>query len=302
LSASWVARDALAGVETAALQWRDGSAWRTLGSRAASDGTAGSLTADASSVPAGRRGVRLLVADAAGNVTAHEGETRFTGGAPDRFARFRSARISVTPAKGRAATVGGRRVRVVRIRVGGRVTLAGRLVDAAGRPLQGVEVQARGHRGTLVGRAQTGRDGRYRIVARPIAGGALRIGVPAGRDLLPARGGVRVVVEVVPRVDLAASATVSPAGQEVLFTGRISPAPGQIGLGSRKGVVLEWKDPVRRTWRPVVNARIRPDGTFAIPWSFNLSGLTIPMRVTVPAEVGWPLLPVRSGVVSVAVR
>ena len=51
-----------------------------------------------------------------------------------------------------------------------------------------------------------------------------------------------------------------------------------------------------------MNARIRGDGTFSIPWTFGLGGLTIPMRVVVPAEVGWPLLPVRSGVIRMRVR
>jgi hypothetical protein len=111
-----------------------------------------------------------------------------------------------------------------------------------------------------------------------------------------------VVAEVRPRVSLSASATAAAAGQQVLFSGRLFPAPRDIGLGSRKGVVLEWRDPVRGRWRPVVNARIRADGTFAIPWSFTLRGLTIPMRVTVPTEVGWPLLRTRSGVIDVAVR
>ena len=36
------------------------------------------------------------------------------------------------------------------------------------------------------------------------------------------------------------------------------------------------------------------DGTFAIPWAFNLRGLTVPVRVTVPQDVGWPLLAVTS--------
>ena len=87
----------------------------------------------------------------------------------------------------------------------------------------------------------------------------------------------------------------------MLFSGRLSPSPGELGLGSRKSVVLEWLDPLRRTWRPVVNARLRRDGTYAIPWTFNVRGLTIPMRVSVPQDVGWPLLPARSGVVRVRV-
>ena len=164
----------------------------------------------------------------------------------------------------------------------------------------GAEIQARGHRGRLVGRALTGRDGRFRLRARPQAGGPLRVGVPVGRRrLLPARPSADVRLEVRPDVSLSASATVATSGTEVLFTGRLQPAPGDIGLGSRKGIVLEWLDPVRRSWRPVVNARIRRDGTFAVPWRFGIRGLTIPMRVVVPAEVGWPLLPARSRVIRV---
>src|SRR6185436_2024448 len=93
-----------------------------------------------------------------------------------------------------------------------------------------------------------------------------------------------------PRLEFAASSRVVPAGGSVLFSGRLSPSPGALGFGSRKTVVLEWLDPLRRTWRPVVNARMRQDGTFAIPWAFNLRGLTIPVRVTVPQDVGWPVL------------
>ena len=90
-------------------------------------------------------------------------------------------------------------------------------------------------------------------------------------------------------MSLSASTTVATSGTEVLFTGRLRPAPGDIGLGSRKGIVLQWLDPVRRSWRPVVNARIRRDGTFSVSWRFGIRGLTIPMRVVVPEEVGWPL-------------
>ena len=100
-------------------------------------------------------------------------------------------------------------------------------------------------------------------------------------------------------MSLSASTTVATSGTEVLFTGRLRPAPGDIGLGSRKGIVLQWLDPVRKSWRPVVNARIRRDGTFSVSWRFGIRGLTIPMRVIVPEEVGWPLLPARSRVIRV---
>ena len=128
---------------------------------------------------------------------------------------------------------------------------------------------------------------------------SLRVGVPVGRRLLPARPSADIRLEVRPEVSLSASTTVATSGTEVLFTGRLRPAPGDIGLGSRKGIVLQWLDPVRKAWRPVVNARIRRDGTFSVSWRFGIRGLTIPMRVVVPEEVGWPLLPARSRVIRV---
>ena len=305
LTASWVADDALAGVETATLQWRDGATWRTLAGQGASDG-AGSMTVNASAVPLGHRVFRIVAADAAGNAAVRQGEARLERGgagsaAADPTARLRNARLSLSVARARVGRVAGRRALIARIAAGGSVSVAGRLRDARGRPIAGAEIRARGHRGALVGRALTGRDGRFRLVARPLAGGPLRIGVPAGRELLPARAPA-AFVEVRPRVSLAASTATAWGGQEVQFSGRLFPAPADLGLGSRKGIVLEWRDPLRGTWRPVVNARINRDGTFAIPWTFNLRGLTIPMRVSVPTEVGWPLLPVRSGVIALAVR
>jgi hypothetical protein len=127
------------------------------------------------------------------------------------------------------------------------------------------------------------------------------VGVLVRGRLLPGRAAADVRAEVRPRLAVGASSTAVGMGQQVLFSGRIAPAPSALGLGARKGVVLEWLDPIRRSWRPVVNARIRGDGTFAVPWAFGLRGLTIPMRVTVPTEVGWPFLPIRSRVIRVRV-
>ncbi len=104
-----------------------------------------------------------------------------------------------------------------------------------------------------------------------------------------------------PRVGIAASRTLARAGGQVVFTGRVAPAPRDLRITAAKGVVLEWRDPVRHAWRPVVNARLRPDGTFTIPWTFGVAGLTIPFRAVVPSEVGWPLLGGRSRVVDVRV-
>ena len=99
---------------------------------------------------------------------------------------------------------------------------------------------------------------------------------------------------------MASSTQASPRGKPVVFRGRMSPAPG--AEGGRKAIVLEWLDPFRKTWRPVVNARAKADGSFAIRWRFQASGLTVPFRVRVPRERGWLIEPGVSKVVRVRVR
>ena len=303
LSIVWIADDPLAGVAKASVQWRSGASWRTIASEDAGDG-AGSMLVDVSGLPGGPQALRLSMADAAGNVGLRSATVRLAANgsgttAADPVARFRDAHLALGVARARAVRTGGRTTLVRRLTSGGVVIVSGRLLDRHGRPIVGAEIQGRGHRGLVVGRVLTGRDGRFQLRARPQAGGLMRVGVPVGRRLLPARPSADIRLEVRPEVSLSASATVATSGTEVLFTGRLRPAPGDIGLGSHKGVVLEWLDPVRKSWRPVVNARIRRDGTFSIPWRFGIRGLTIPMRVAVPEEVGWPLLPARSRVIRV---
>ena len=302
---SWVADDVHSGVATATVQWRDGTAWRTLASEKAANG-AGSVAVDTSALPEGERAMRLLVTDAAGNAATRGGTASISGTgagstAGDPVERFRDARLTITIERARSERRGSRPVLVRRVTIGSRVRIAGRLVDKSGRGIVGAEIQVRDQRGRLIGRGLTTARGRFSIEARPIGGGVVRVGVASGRLLLPRRAAVDLRLEVRPTVALSVSRTSVSVGEQVLFSGRLRPSPADLGLGSRKGIVLEWLDPVRHIWRPVVNARIRADGTFAIPWTFGLGGLTIPMRVVVPEEVGWPLLPVRSGVIRMRV-
>ena len=305
MGVAWAASDVHSGVASATLQWRQGSAWRSLGTVGATDG-AGSMAVDASALPNGQQTLRLVIADEAGNVAARTGTVEISGAgvgsiASDPLGRLRTARLSVRVDGARVLRGAGGAVLVRRVSAGGTVTFRGVLADRAGHAIVGAEVQARGHRGRVIGRALTTRGGRFVFAARPDAGGVVRVGVAVGRELLPRRADATVRLEVRPRLEFAASADTVPAGGTVLFTGRLSPSPADLGFGSRKSVVLEWMDPLRRTWRPVVNARLRGDGTFAIPWAFNLRGLTIPVRVTVPQDVGWPLLAQRSRIVRVRV-
>ena len=306
MTVAWLADDADSGVAAVTVQWREGTAWRTLAGEKAANG-AGSMVIDASALPDGERTMRVLVADGAGNVTARVGTAQISGGglgsaAGDPAGRLRAARLEVVVTGARAQRRAGRAVLVRRVVTGARLRIGGRLLDRSGHGIVGAEVQVRDQRGRLIGRGLTRRNGRFSIEARPVGGGYVRIGVAVGRGLLPQRASVDVRLEVRPAVALSVSNAAPVVGEEVLFSGRLRPSPADLGLGSRKGIVLEWLDPVRRIWRPVVNARLRADGTFAIPWTFGLGGLTIPMRVVVPQEVGWPLLPVRSGVIRMRVR
>ncbi len=301
VTVAWVADDAHSGVATATLQWRDGGAWRTLASDSARNGD-GSMALDVSALPAGERSMRLVIADGAGNTALRAGTATISGASRGTGNRLRASRLSVTIGHTRAVRRGPRTMLVRRVPTGARVRIAGRLLDRGGRAIAGVEVQVRERRGRLIGRGLTRRDGRFVIGARPIAGGVVRIGVAVGGRLLPRRPAVDLRIEVRPTIGFSASSRSVTPGREVLFTGRLRPSPADLRLGSRKGIVLQWLDPARRIWRPVVNARIRRNGTFAIPWTFSLGGLTIPTRVVVPTEVGWPLLPVRSRVIRVRVR
>lgn len=325
MRASWTADDGASGIAHATVQWRDGATWRTLAHQPAGRG-AGSLVADLTGVPTGPQRFRVMVADAAGNAAAGEGTltvTRAEGrtspdkapdgaaaGATDRRAdqadaraRLRTARLQIGMAGAKVTRrADGRTVLVRTVGVGSRTPMAVRLTDAAGQPVAGADIEARGHRGALVARGRTGADGRVRLSLRPEAGAQLRVGVPVEGALLPARAEVDARVRVRPRVVLRRVTGPVRAGERVAFTGRVHPAPARLGLRSRKGVVLEWRDPLRGTWRPVVNAPLRRDGTFSIPWRFNLRGVAVPMRARVPAELGWPLMPARSRIITVVPR
>ena len=300
LAATWVSDDATSGVASVAVQWRDGAAWRTLATQPARNG-AGRMDVNGSAIPNGDRSLRVVVTDAAGNVAVRAGDATISGASADTLSRLRSSRLALVVPGARREKRGGRVVLVRRLVAHGRMRISGHLTDGASRGIVGVEVQARGYRGEIIARDLTRTGGAFSMEGRPLAGSAVRIGVPSLLGLLPTRPVADLRVEVRPRIAMAASRSRVAAGGRVVFSGRLSPSSKELGIRASKGVVLEWRDPVRRTWRPVVNARLRRDGTFAIPWNFGVAGLTIPFRVAVPPEVGWPQLGVRSRVVRVTV-
>jgi hypothetical protein len=270
----------------------------------------------------GPRTYRLVVrvADRAGNVgvsapvtvtspaTGPDAAARNPGpegdGSPARRAAPRQGmRLRLMLVGGAGRQLGGRLVTMARIAYGETVTLRGSLTTPSGRPLRRAQVEVRDPSGRALGRARTGVGGWFRIAVVPETGGDLRVGVPLGdgRLALPVTSATaRVVVR--PRVSLRVSTREAVAGgSPVVFVGRVMPAPQSLRGAPRKRVVLEWRDPLRREWRPVLNGYTRANGRYRFAWRFGVAGLAIPMRVSVPPELGWPFEPALSHVVTLVV-
>lgn len=320
---TWTAEDARSGVERVRLQWLDGWTWRTLVERPASDGS-GVMSIDPALIPEPDGRMRVQVTDVARNSRAMEVVAPAgTGGgiapppapaqpatphatapaasAPARMAdEAREGILRLGLVGGAAEVKEGVTYRTTRISYGTAITVTGRLTTKGGAPMPDFTMVAR-QNGRQVGVAITEPDGAFRIKATPFQSGPVDVGVPDGAVVVPVPTGPRVGVHVRATVTMTASAHEATArGAPVVFRGRIGPPPG--ASGGRKAIVLEWLDPFRKVWRPVVNARAKADGTFAIQWRFQASGLTVPFRMRVPQERGWPVEAGRSGTITVRVR
>ena len=298
----WSADDVRSGVERVRLQWLDGWTWRTVTERPASDGT-GIVTLDPALIPDPEARMRVQVGDVAGNMRAMEvampevarpatpsqpaapGATTPPGSPKHMADEAREGILTLGLERGSVEMIEGTEYRTTSITYGQAIVVTGRLVaKGGGSPLAGFAIVAR-QSGRDVGSAVTGPDGSFRLRAVPRQSGPVDVGVPDGSSVVPIPSGPRVGVHVRATVTLMASSHEATAkGAPIVFRGKVAPAPG-----AAKAVVLEWRDPFRRKWRPVVNARTRADGSFTMSWRFQASGLTLPFRVRAPKEMGWPL-------------
>ncbi len=310
---TWSADDARSGVEKVRLQWLDGWTWRTVTERPASDGS-GIITMDPALIPDPEARMRVQVTDVAGNSRGMEvampevvrpappsapGAAPNATSAPKRMAdEAREGILTLGLKGGKPQVIEGADYRTTTVTYGQTITVTGRLVaKTGGVPLAGFAMVAR-QRVRDIGAAVTGPDGSFVMLAVPITSGPIDVGVPDGSSVVPVPTGPRVGVHVRATVTLMASAhEATPKGAPVVFKGRVQPAPG-----GNKAVVLEWRDPFRKVWRPVVNAKTKPDGSFVMRWRFQASGLTVPFRVRVPKEMGWPMEAATSTSVTVRVR
>ena len=311
----WSADDVRSGVERVRLQWLDGWTWRTVTERPASDGT-GIVTLDPALIVDPEARMRVQVGDVAGNMRAMEvampevarpatpnqpaapGATTPPGSPKHMADEAREGILTLGLERGSVEMIEGTEYRTTSITYGQAIVVTGRLVaKGGGSPLAGFAIVAR-QSGRDVGSAVTGPDGSFRLRAVPRQSGPVDVGVPDGSSVVPIPSGPRVGVHVRATVTLMASSHEATAkGAPIVFRGKVAPAPG-----AAKAVVLEWRDPFRRKWRPVVNARTKADGSFTMSWRFQASGLTVPFRVRAPKEMGWPLGAGMSKNVTVRVR
>ncbi len=281
--------------------------WREVGSIASPAGT-NVFTIPTTGLAPGSYRVRVVVCDAAGNTATSETaglvvSDAVSGGPFAGDPALAGARLTLNVPGHPSVRAGkARRVTVV-LRYGRRVRVTGRLVTAKGAPIRGAQIVVTGTGGLRIGRVATSSSGRFALALRPTQSGAVSWGVESAGEITPVSATPGVRLRVTPTVSLAASTrSVAAGGRPVVFTGRMSPSPSQLRLTDDKAVILEWRDPSRNVWRPIVNDVLQPDGTFRLEWQFQAKGQRIPVRVRVPRELGWHLDEGRSASVIVRVR
>lgn len=305
-SLRWSASDATSGVAAGSVEVNsaaDGSidgSWIALETRAEHDGDGYRGTFSLDGIRDGVHAIRLRLTDVAGN-TSHSplGRIVIDRTSPDdaRARELGAATLSFDVLHAVAAE----RDLVVGVRYGTSLSVSGALRRADGSPLAGMEIEVRDATGTVRGRGTTATDGTYRLTMTPGRGGPHRIGVAHRDALLPASAGV-LDVRLAPRLTIRVSRRTTRArGPAVVFTGRIEPSPAALGL-TTKQVVFEWRDPIRKIWRPMVNTRASWDGAVRARWTFAAGGYRIPVRLRLTRELGWPTIEGVSRTVTVRVK
>ena len=246
------------------------------------------------SMPNGDYQASLRVCDLAGNVAQAVVPFTWTGN-PDGVLTGGAARFVavglVAPGSTRSRDVNGVTVPVIRRIYNRRFTLRGHLQRPDGSPLAGAPIELRDASGRYSAGARTDRNGNFTLTAKATIGGAWTVN-PVGSGMrqpvawLEVRPIVRVTVRML-------------QGHRVLVaSGTFRPSVGAAG----KAIQLQWLDLTTRRWRPALDSRIRRDGTFRITYVFRRPGrYTVPVRIAVGTDAGWPYLPINSRAVNVRV-
>lgn len=188
-----------------------------------------------------------------------------------------------------------------KVAYGREVRFAGQLVNRAGHPLAGAQIQvySRPAEGSeqLEGAIATNDRGRFAYEVEARASHSFRFVYPGTATSLPVEDTATLLVKA------ASSFAVRPKhilnGDSVTFSGRIRGRP----LPERgKLVELQWF--ATGEWQTFRTVRSEPDGTWRIPYPFKRTcGVrTWRFRVHIPGEGGYPLEPGNSAGLAVRVK
>jgi hypothetical protein len=163
------------------------------------------------------------------------------------------------------------------------VSVRGRFLHANGRGLRGATVYLVDPKGFTAATTLTDRRGRFAFSVRPRRMGTWRA-IALGRPLVLAPA----VVRLRPLVRMSSTNWRIRPGGTLQVDGTIAPR----SAGRGKLVKLEWR--LRGKWLPLELTTADRRGRFSLHYRFNAltAGFSVPMRVVVPREKGWPFLPV----------
>jgi hypothetical protein len=188
-----------------------------------------------------------------------------------------------------------------KVAYGRKVRFAGQLVNRAGHPLAGAQVQvySRPAEGSeqLEGTITTSDRGRFAYEVEARASHSFRFAYPGTATSLPVEDTATLLVEA------ASSFAVKPKhvlnGDFVTFSGRVRGRPLPEG---GKLIELQWL--ATGEWQTFRTVRSEPDGTWRIPYPFKRTcGVqTWRFRAHIPGEGGYPLEPGNSPELAVRVK
>lgn len=163
------------------------------------------------------------------------------------------------------------------------MSVSGCFLQRNGRGLHGASVYLVNPKGYTEATAITDRRGHFGFRVRPLMAGTWRA-VALGRPLVVAPA----AVVLRPLVTMRVGTRTLRAGGTLRLSGAIAPRRA----GRRKLVTLEWR--LGGTWRPLQLATADRFGRFKLSYRFPaaVGGYTVPLRIVVPREKGWPFLPV----------
>ena len=166
--------------------------------------------------------------------------------------------------------------------VGERATIAGKLVHEDGRAIDDVAVVLRDSAGIWRSGGRTAGDGTFSLATVLGRGGKWTVSA-IGSPTVSRAFGVRVHAKLTSNLT---SHSLSPKSGLVV-TGRIDPGK----LAANKLLQLQWRD--GRQWRPIANVTADASGAFEVRYQFHRGGgYSVPVRLVVPGERGWPFQPI----------